>query len=47
MSNTATVYQLGGRTLITILLVCAILSGAMACHAAEPVTWNLWPGRAP
>ena len=47
MSNTATVYQLGGRTLITILLACAILSGATASQAAEPLTWNLWPGKAP
>ena len=47
MSNTATVYQLSGRTLSAVLLVCAILVGATASQAAEPLTWNLWPSQAP
>ena len=47
MSNTATVHQLSGRTSSTVLLVCAILAGATASQAAEPLTWNLWPGKAP
>lgn len=47
MSNTATVYQLSGRTLSIVLLVCAILVGVTASQAAEPLTWNLWPGKVP
>ncbi len=47
MSNTAIVYQLSGRTLSSVLLVCAILAGATTSQAAKPLTWNLWPGKAP
>ncbi len=47
MSNTATFSDLRWRIPFAVLLVCAIFAGATACQAAEPITWNLWPGKAP
>jgi acetyl esterase/lipase len=43
MFNTAKGYSILG----SVLLVCVILVGATVSHAAEPLTWNLWPGKAP
>ncbi|MHC4517279.1 MAG: alpha/beta hydrolase [Planctomycetota bacterium] len=48
MSSTATDHPLRASTW-RILLLCAILcsSAVQPLTAAEPTTWNLWPGRPP